>query len=112
VAKVRERLAENEQISLRFHMERFTLKKLNEVESKEKYHVEVSNRFVALEDMDAEVEINSAWEMIRENIKISAKESLHYFQLKKHKLWFDEGCSIKIIRSKETSKIAVVTGSK
>jgi hypothetical protein len=46
-----------------------------------------------LEDFDAEVEINSAWEMIRENIKISAIESLGNFELKKHKLWFDEGCS-------------------
>jgi hypothetical protein len=32
VAKVRERLAVNKQRSLRFHMERFNLKKLNEVE--------------------------------------------------------------------------------
>jgi hypothetical protein len=39
------------------------------------------------------VEINSAWETIRENIKISAKESLGYFELKKHKPWFDERCS-------------------
>jgi hypothetical protein len=39
------------------------------------------------------VEINSAWETIRENIKISAKESLGYFELKKHKPWFDKGCS-------------------
>jgi hypothetical protein len=29
-------------------MERFTLRKLNEVEGKEKYRVEVSNRFAAL----------------------------------------------------------------
>jgi hypothetical protein len=35
------------------------------------------------------VEINSAWE-IRENIKISAKESLGYCEMKKHKPWFDE----------------------
>jgi hypothetical protein len=28
-----------------------------------------------LEDLDTEVEIDSAWEMIRENIKIAAKES-------------------------------------
>jgi hypothetical protein len=56
-------------------MERFNLKKLNEVEGKEKYHIEVSQRFAALEDLDAEVELNSAWEMIRDNIKISAKES-------------------------------------
>jgi hypothetical protein len=39
-----------------------------------------------LEDLDAEVEINSALETIRENIKISAKESLGYFELKKDKL--------------------------
>jgi hypothetical protein len=31
--------------------------------------------------------------MIRENIKISVKENLCYFELKKHKPWFDEGCS-------------------
>jgi hypothetical protein len=49
--------------------------------------------FEALEDLDAEVEVNSAWETKRENIKISAKESLGYFGLKKHKPWFDEGCS-------------------
>jgi hypothetical protein len=46
------------------------------VEGKDQIHVEVSSRFTALEDLDDEVEINSAWEMIRENIKISAKESL------------------------------------
>jgi hypothetical protein len=53
-----------------------------------------------LEDLDAEVEINSAWETIRENIKISAKESLGYFELKKHKPWFDEGCSKLLDQSK------------
>jgi hypothetical protein len=41
-------------------MERFNLKKLNELEGKEQYRVEVSNRFAALEDLGAEVEINSA----------------------------------------------------
>jgi hypothetical protein len=70
MTKVRERLAFNKQSSHRFHMERFNLKKLNEVEGKEQYCVEVSNRFAALEDLDTEVEINSAWETIRENIKI------------------------------------------
>jgi hypothetical protein len=79
VAKVRERLAENKQRSQRFDMERFNLKKLNDVEGKEQFRVEVLNRFSAFEDLDTEVEINSAWETIRENIKISAKESLGYF---------------------------------
>jgi hypothetical protein len=31
--------------------------------------------------------------MIRENIKISAKEPKGCFELKKHRPWFDEGCS-------------------
>jgi hypothetical protein len=74
-------------------MERFSSKTLHEVEAKEKYRAEVSNRFAALEDLDAEVEVNSTWETIRENIKISAKESLGDYELKEHKPWFDEGCS-------------------
>jgi hypothetical protein len=37
VAKVREGLAVNKQRSHRFHMERFNLKKLNEVEVKEQF---------------------------------------------------------------------------
>jgi hypothetical protein len=82
-------------------MERFYLKKLNEVEGKEQYRVEVSNRFVALEDLDTEVEINSAWEMIRENINISAKESLGYRELKKHKPWFDQACTKLVDQRKE-----------
>jgi hypothetical protein len=31
------------------------------------------------------VDINSAWETITEDIKISAKESLGYYEFKKHK---------------------------
>jgi hypothetical protein len=46
-----------------------------------------------LEDLDAEVEINTMRETIRENIKISVEENLGYFEMKKHKLWFDEGLS-------------------
>jgi hypothetical protein len=85
-------------------MGRFNLKKLNEVEGKEQYLIEVSNRFTDLEDLDAEVELNSARETIRENIKISAKESLGYFELKKHKEWFDVGCS-KLLDQKKRAKL-------
>jgi hypothetical protein len=83
-------------------MERFSLKKLNKVEAKERCSVEVSNRFAALEDLNTEVEINGAWETIRENIKFSATESLGYFELKKHKPWFDEGCSKLLDKRKQT----------
>jgi hypothetical protein len=54
-------------------MERFNLKKLSEVEGRERYRVEISNRFAALENLDTEGDVNTAWETIRENIKISAK---------------------------------------
>jgi hypothetical protein len=57
-----------------------------------KYRVEVSNRFAALEDLDAEIEINTVWKMIEGNIKPSAKD-LCYYELKKHKPWFGEGSS-------------------
>jgi hypothetical protein len=43
-------------------------------EGKEQFRVEVSNRFAALEDLDAEVEINSTWEMIRYNIKFKLEK--------------------------------------
>jgi hypothetical protein len=44
----------------------FNLRKINEVNGKEKYGVEVSNRFAASEGLNADVELNSAWETIRE----------------------------------------------
>jgi hypothetical protein len=94
----------NKQESHKFHTERFALKQLNEVESKEKYHIEVSNRSAALEDLDTEVEINTIWETIRENIKISAKETLGYYELKKHKPWFDKGCS-KLLDQRKQAKL-------
>jgi hypothetical protein len=36
----------------------------------------VSNRFTALENLNESLEINSAWEIITDNIKTSAKENL------------------------------------
>jgi hypothetical protein len=48
MGKVTERLAVNKQRSQRFHMERLNLKKLNEVEGKGQFRVEVSNRFAGL----------------------------------------------------------------
>jgi hypothetical protein len=45
-------------------MERFSLKKFNDVEGKEQYRVEISNRLAALENVDTEVDINRVWETI------------------------------------------------
>jgi hypothetical protein len=54
--------------------------------------------------LDAVVEINTIWEMIRENIKFSVKESLGHYELKKHKPWFDEGCS-KLLDQRKRAKM-------
>jgi hypothetical protein len=64
---------------------------LNEVEGKEQYYVEISNRFAVLENWKAEISINRSRETFRQNIKIAAKESLGCYKLKKHKAWFYKG---------------------
>jgi hypothetical protein len=87
VAKVRERLAVSKQKSHRFQAERFNLKKLNEVEGKKQYRFEDPNRLAALGNLDSEVEINSAWKTIRENIKISAKKSLSHGIMKNNDIY-------------------------
>jgi hypothetical protein len=65
VAKVRERLAVSKKTKHRSHMEGYNIKKLNEIESKGQYRVEVSNRFAALENLDDDVVINRAWKAVR-----------------------------------------------
>ena len=48
IAKVRERLAVGKQAAQGFDRQRFNLRKLNEPEVREKYQIEIKNRFVAL----------------------------------------------------------------
>jgi hypothetical protein len=93
VAKVRERLAVSKQTTYSFHMDRFNLIKLNEVEDIEQDRVEISNMFATLENLDTEMDVNKSWLTIRKIIKISAKKGLGYYELKKHKPWFDERCT-------------------
>jgi hypothetical protein len=103
VVKVRDRLALSKQTT-QIRMERFNLKKLNEVGDKEQYRVEASNRFAALAKLDPEGDINRAWETIREGIKISDKESIGYYKLKKHKQVFDKRCS-KLLNERKQAKL-------
>jgi len=57
------------------------------------YQIEISNRFVALENLSDGEGVNSARENIKENIKTSAKKSLGLHEMKQHKPWFDEKIS-------------------
>jgi hypothetical protein len=83
-------------------MVKFSLNKLRDVKRKEQYLVEVSNRFADLEDLDSEVDINRAWETIRNNTTIIGNESVDYFELKKLKPWFNEECSKLLDQRKQT----------
>jgi len=92
VAKVRERLAVSKQATHMFDGVRFNLRKLNELEVRKQYHIEITNRFAALGNLSDEEDINRAWENIKGNIKTSAKKSLGLQELKQHKPWFDDEC--------------------
>ena len=59
---------------------------------KEKYQIEITNRFAALENIDVDEDVNRAWENIKENKKNSANESLVLHERKQHKPWFDTEC--------------------
>jgi hypothetical protein len=89
VAKVRERLAVRKQAAQKFEGERFNLRKLRELEVKEKYQIEITNRFAALENLIGDQDVNRSWENINESIKT---ESVGLHELKQHKPWFNKEC--------------------
>jgi hypothetical protein len=55
-----------------------------------------------LEILEGSGAINGAWENIRQDIKISAQESLGYCEPKHRKPWFDEECSQLVDRKTQT----------
>jgi hypothetical protein len=52
VAKLTETISVIKRARQNFDIKRFYLRKLDDVEAKEKYQVEISNRFVTLESLD------------------------------------------------------------
>jgi hypothetical protein len=104
VAKLREKISVSKQARQKFDLKRFNQRKLNDIEVKEKYQLEISNRFAALENLDESLNINSGWESIRENTKISAEENVGYHRLKHNKPWFDDECS-KLIDQQKQAKL-------
>jgi hypothetical protein len=92
VAKVRERLAVSKQAAQKFDGERFNLRKLNDLEVRKEYQIEITNRFAALENLDNDGDINRAWENIKDSIQTSSRESFGLHESKQHKPWFDDEC--------------------
>ena len=73
-------------------MERFNLRKLNDLEVRKQYQINISNRCADLENFSDGEDINKASENIKENIKPSAAENLGLHEVKQHKPCFDEEC--------------------
>jgi hypothetical protein len=71
-------------------LERFNLKKLDDVVVEEKYQVEILNKSAALQTLDESFDINNAWESIRGYVKTSAEDTLGYQKPMLNKLWFDD----------------------
>ena len=75
-------------------MERFNFRKLSGLEFKKQYQVKISKRFAAFENLNDSEDLNRAWGNIKDNIKSSAIEGICLYELKQHKPWFDEECSL------------------
>jgi hypothetical protein len=92
VAKFRVIFSVSKQAAQKFDGESFSLRKLNELEVRKLYQIEISRSFASLENISYDKNINRDGMNIKENIKTSAKESLGLNKLKQHKPWFDEEC--------------------
>ena len=75
VVKIRERLAVSKQEAQMFDRAKFILRKLNELEFRKEYQIEISNRFATLENLSDSEDINRTCEKIKENIKTPGKEN-------------------------------------
>ena len=64
------------QAAQRVDRQRFNLSKLNDLEVRKQYQIEITNRFAGLENLNEDEDVNRTWENIKENIKTSAKESV------------------------------------
>jgi hypothetical protein len=104
VAKFREGKKKKKQAAQNLDGERFNMRKLNDLEVRKQYQIEITNRFAALENVSEDEDINRAWESITENIKTSATESVGMHERKQHKPWFEEECLV-ILDQKKQAKM-------
>jgi hypothetical protein len=65
------------------------------------YQIGITNRFVAFENLNADKDVNRAWENIKEDIKTPAKETLSLHELKQNKPWFDKECVVFLDQRKQ-----------
>jgi hypothetical protein len=64
MAKLRDRISVSKRARQKLDLERYELKKIDDLEVKAKCQMEISNRFESSENLDECVDIYSAWESI------------------------------------------------
>jgi hypothetical protein len=57
----------------KFDLETFNIRKLNQLEIRKHYQINILNRFAALENLNVREDIIRVWENTEENIKTSSK---------------------------------------
>ena len=65
VAKVWERLAVTKQAAQNFDGEIFNLRKLNEMEVRKQYQIDITNRFASLGHLNEDEDVNMTWETLK-----------------------------------------------
>jgi hypothetical protein len=60
----------------KFHVERFKLTKLTNIDVRKQYQFKIYNRSADLEKSDDRRDINGAWENVEEHTKFSATEGV------------------------------------
>jgi hypothetical protein len=71
--------------SHKFDLEKLNLRQLNELKVRKQYHINITKRSAAWENLSDSEDIQRDWENIKDHFKISAKGSLHPSELKQHK---------------------------
>ena len=64
------------QAAQRLDRQRFNPSKLNDLEVRKEYQIDITNRCAALENLNKDEDVNRTWENIKKNVKTSVKESL------------------------------------
>ena len=66
-------MAVKKEVLQKFDVEKFALRKLIELEVKKQYQINISESFTALQNVSDSEDINRAWEIVKEIIKIQLK---------------------------------------
>jgi ribosomal protein S25 len=73
-------VAVSKQAAQKFDVERFNFRTISELEVRKQYQIKFTDRFAVLKNLSDEEDINRAWENIKENTKISARDSLGLYE--------------------------------